>query len=197
MWDNYAPSYPEICGGYVLYCNVKGGHSGTGNIDADPCLVDAASGDYHVTWQSPCRDSGYNYTALPQLDFEGDLRIAGGTVDIGADEFYYHLYSVGDAIPGSPIDIKVVGIPGLPTLLALGTGIQDPPQSTQHGDLWLTMPLAKKWQLGAIPSTGILTHTATVPSGWPSGSTHPFQALVGPWGGGATRLTNLLILNVE
>jgi hypothetical protein len=116
---------------------------------------------------------------------------------MGADEFFHHLYHMGDVVPGSPIDFKVVGAPGFPALLALGTGIQDPPQSTQHGDLWLTMPLAKTWQLGPIPNTGILTHTATVPSGWQTGSTHPFQALVGPWGGGATRLTNLLLLEVE
>jgi parallel beta-helix repeat protein len=200
LWNNYAPKNAQIGHGYaiptVTYCDVTGGWSGTGNIDDDPLFSNVAKGDLHLTWASPCRDAGHNNAGGALHDFEGDPRITG-TVDMGADEFYYHLYSVGDVLPGAPIDINLVGIPGLAALLALGTGIQDPPQSTPHGDLWLTLPLAKSWQLGAVPATGILTHTATIPSGWVSGSQHPFQALVGPWGGGATRLTNLLTLTVE
>ena len=64
-------------------------------------------------------------------------------------------------------------------------------------NLWLKMPLAKSWQLGAIPGTGILSITKNVPSGWPVGSEHPFQALVGPWGGANTQLTNLMTLTVK
>ncbi len=118
-------------------------------------------------------------------------------MDLGADEFYYHLYHSGEVLPGSPIGIKVVGIPGYPALLAMGNGTLYQAKHTPHGDWWLTVPLAKSWPLGAIPNTGILTMTTTVPSGWPSGSQHPFQALVGPWGGGATRLTNLMTLDVK
>jgi hypothetical protein len=195
LWKN-APNQMDGIS-QVNFCNVMGGWAGTGNIDADPHFADPAKNDYHLAWNSPCRDTGANHSVPKFYDFEGDPRIAGGTIDMGADEFYYHLYSLGDVLPGSPIDIKVVGIPGLPALLALGTGIQDPPQSTPHGDLWLKLPLAKSWPLGPIPSTGIFTHTGTVPSGWPMGSEHPLQALVGPWGGGATRLTNLHVLEVE
>jgi hypothetical protein len=59
----------------VTYSNVEGGYEGIGNIDADPCFVDPASGDYHLKSQagrwdpvseswviddltSPCIDSG-------------------------------------------------------------------------------------------------------------------------------------------
>jgi hypothetical protein len=216
LWKNTAPKGKEIYLGttfipttlLISYSDVHGGAAsvqvepgcsvvcGLGLIDADPLFADPTNNDFHLTWPSPCRNTGDNIAVTELYDFEGDPRIVG-TVDMGADEFYYHLYSVGDVLPGSPIDLKVVGAPGFPTLLALGTGIQDPPQSTPHGDLWLTMPLAKSWQLGQIPGDGILVFPATIPSGWPSGSTHPFQALVGPWGGGATRLTNLMTLTVE
>jgi hypothetical protein len=220
IWNTHSLKDPLILVRYkngtqseltILHCDVRGGLAstqvdpgctlnwGAGMIDAAPLFADLLAGDIHLTWNSPCRDAGDGASVPAGLpdDFEGDPRIALGTVDMGADEFYYHLYHIGDVTPGAPIDIKVVGAPGVPAMLALGTGIQDPPQTTPHGDLWLTMPLAKSWQLGAIPGTGIITMPATVPSGWPSGSRHPFQALVGPWGGGTTRLTNLMLLEVE
>jgi hypothetical protein len=200
LWANTPDQIKDGVGGsgYGYFCNdIQGGWPGQGNIDKDPRLVDPVRGDFHLSWNSPCLNRGTNKAALSAVDIEGDPRIAFGNVDMGADEFYYHLYSIGDVLPGSPIDIKVVGAPGFSTLLALGTGIQDPPQATPHGDLWLTMPLAKSWQLGAMPNTGILTMPATVPSGWLPGSQYPFQALVGPWGGSTTRLTNLMNLTVE
>jgi parallel beta-helix repeat protein len=168
-----------------------------GVIQVDPFFVDSARGDYHLTANSPCVNSGDNTAVNDTSDFEKDIRIAQSTVDIGADEFYYHLYYVGEVLAGAPVEMKIVGRPGITSLLALGNGIQNPPQSTQHGDLWLKMPLAKSWQLGTIPGTGILSFTATVPLGWSSGSQHPFQALVGPWGSSGSELTNLIVLEVD
>ncbi len=214
FWNNTAPTgteiYVAVSGVFSMeYSDVSPGANavyvypggvlnfGLGMLSVDPIFVDEADRDYHLSYGSPCRDAGYGHSAISMSDFEGDPRTVCGRPDIGADEYYYHLYAIGDVLPGAPIDIKVVGIPGLPAMLALGTGIQDPPQITQHGDLWLKMPLAKSWQLGAIPGTGILSITKSVPSGWPSGSTHPFQALVGPWGGTNTQLTNLMTLTVK
>jgi len=213
LWADSAPTGKEI----TLYDShlklshscVQGGEGainvdygsstvwGAGMITDDPLFADSGKGDFHLTHLSPCRDGGYNYALLPGTDFEGDPRIAQSKVDMGADEFHCHLYSVGDATPGSSIDISVVGEPGFPALVALGDGIQDPPQYTIYGDLWLTLPLAQSWQPGVIPGDGVLTLTATVPSGWLPDSQHPFQALVGPWGNPATQLTNLMLLEVE
>ena len=84
-----------------------------GNIDADPFFVDPSMGDFHLTHQSPCRDAGDNSVATSLADFEGDPRMAwGGTVDIGADEFYTHLYYTGLASPGKEITGKLIGLPG-------------------------------------------------------------------------------------
>lgn len=205
VWDNYAPSDPELCIGLihavaVTCCDVKGGWPGTGNIDSDPLFVDTSNPsflDFHLTFDSPCRDKGSNTAPkIPELDFEGDPRIASATADIGADEFHYHLYHSGDVVPAGAIEIKVVGGPGMgPVQLAHGSGIQDPPLATSYGDFFLQLPLLGLYGLGPIPADGVLVFPGTVPSWWLPGERHPFQALVGPMAPGS-RLTNLMILSL-
>ena len=117
---------------------------------------------------------------------------------MGADEYWYHLYSTGDVVPTGNIDIKIVGLPGHKSVqLALGTGIKDSPYSTQHGDLWLKWPPAWSTDLGSMPSDGILVFSAIVPFWWIPGDEKPFQALVGQWGGQYSQLTNPMVLTVE
>jgi predicted outer membrane repeat protein len=78
----------------VTYSNVRGGYTGTGNINADPCFVDAAAGDLRLsTPDSPCVDAGNNGAAgLPATDLAGNPRIVDGDrngttiVDMGAYE---------------------------------------------------------------------------------------------------------------
>lgn len=62
---------------------------GAGNICAAPLLKDAGHGDVHQTTTSPTRDRGSNarVPATLKLDYEGQRRILGPLVDMGADEF--------------------------------------------------------------------------------------------------------------
>jgi hypothetical protein len=104
LWGDSAPNGPEIfndgtSSATVSYSDVQGGETGVydpcdgllwgaGNIDADPCFVDAANGDYHLLEDSPCVDAGDN-TAVPSgvtTDLDGNPRIVNGIVDMGAFE---------------------------------------------------------------------------------------------------------------
>jgi len=71
----------------VTYSDVAGGYAGTGNISTPPLLANAASGNVRLLVGSPCIDTGDSSAAnLPTKDFEGDPRIVGASVDMGADE---------------------------------------------------------------------------------------------------------------
>lgn len=198
LWSNSPEEiYIGIGDITVDFCDVMGGWPGTGNIDETPSFVDLDSGDFHLNWYSPCRDAGDNGAVSAAVDYEGDPRIALGRVDMGADEFYYHLYHRGDVIPGAPINLRLIGYPDAPVLLALGAGLLNSPIGTQHGDLWLDWPPLWQGQIGTISANGLLSFPATVPVEWSSGEEFALQALVGSWGGQWTRLTNAETLFVE
>ena len=76
----------------VNYCCVQGWTGmleGRGNIGADPAFVYPATGNYHLLPNSPCIDAGDpNYIPEPnETDLDGNPRIIGGRVDMGAYEF--------------------------------------------------------------------------------------------------------------
>ncbi|UCC99586.1 MAG: hypothetical protein JSW66_06810, partial [Phycisphaerales bacterium] len=80
----------------VTYSDVQGGWGGAGNIDADPCFVNAAGDDLRLLYDSPCVDAGNNGEPnLPLTDPDGHPRIIDGdcdeieVVDMGAYEFNY------------------------------------------------------------------------------------------------------------
>lgn len=61
---------------------------GAANISADPMFADALAGDYHLTSSSLCINAGnVEYLMAGFLaDMDGEARMAGAAVDIGADE---------------------------------------------------------------------------------------------------------------
>jgi hypothetical protein len=80
----------------IIYSDIQGGWEGIGNIDADPCFVDTATGNLRLLSDSPCIDTGYNNAPnLPATDLDGHPRIIDGdcngtdAVDMGAYEFNY------------------------------------------------------------------------------------------------------------
>lgn len=60
---------------------------GTGSITNAPLFVNEAGRDFHLQSNSPCINSGNNAYVSVTNDFDGNPRIVGGTVDIGAYEY--------------------------------------------------------------------------------------------------------------
>lgn len=56
-------------------------------INVDPLFVDEDNYDFHITPDSPCRNTGDNSSVLYPFDIDGEPRIMEGVVDIGADEY--------------------------------------------------------------------------------------------------------------
>jgi len=60
---------------------------GPGDILADPQFADSAGGDFHLLATSPCIDTGDDSVVQPgSVDMDGEPRVMGIRVDIGADE---------------------------------------------------------------------------------------------------------------
>jgi outer membrane protein assembly factor BamB len=80
------------------------------NIDDDPCFVDPGfwdvndlwhNGDYHLLPNSPCIETGDSYTYHPgDVDIDGQPRLMGRRVDMGADEFEFSTAVVTRPQPG-------------------------------------------------------------------------------------------------
>ncbi len=106
--------------GAIHYSNIQGGwSSGTGNINVDPLFLDplgpdniAGTGDEDLRLSpvSPCVNTGDpSYIPDPnETDFDGNLRIVGGRVDMGAYEFQGNIYVDDDAPYANTTDDNLV-----------------------------------------------------------------------------------------
>lgn len=189
-------SYSDITGTIPPYV-VNGGVItwGAGVITANPNFVDWAMGDLHLSFPSPCRNTGTNMAPqIYKLDFEGDIRIAFNIADMGADEFFRHLYYTGKSVPGGTVELKVVDLPGTnPVALFMSGTVLDPPLSTIFGNWWLGFAtLTGPLPLGAVPGSGVIVLSGTLPL-VPGPYNIYFQSLQG----GPLMLTNLCIMHVD
>jgi hypothetical protein len=105
------------------------------SISNQPVFVDAARGDYHLNTNSPCINSGDNSSASNTTDLDGNARVAGGTVDMGAYEFQS---------PQSIVSYAWLQQYGFPT--DGSSDFTDPDADSMNN--W------QEWKSGTIPTNG-------------------------------------------
>jgi hypothetical protein len=87
VYYNSAPSGSNFQNSAMSFCDTTPLVSGFGNITNEPAFVNLAGGDFHLQSNSPCINSGNNAYVTSATDLDGNPRIVGGTVDIGAYEY--------------------------------------------------------------------------------------------------------------
>ncbi|MHC4498444.1 MAG: right-handed parallel beta-helix repeat-containing protein, partial [Planctomycetota bacterium] len=105
-----------------VYNNAGGNYVGMpeatgidGNISVNTLFVNSDVNDYHLQATSPCIDVGDPAFAggPDEMDIDGQPRVLGGRVDIGADEYVSYTNPVADAGPDQFFDeIALVTLDG-------------------------------------------------------------------------------------
>lgn len=91
-WGIYGQGTQPTVNNCIIYGNTSGecdGPTPTNSYTNDPDFEEAAQNDYHLSVASPCINTGDPSYGLAagETDIDGQLRIVGGRIDIGADEF--------------------------------------------------------------------------------------------------------------
>jgi hypothetical protein len=87
VYYNNAPSGSNHTGIKMNYCCTAPVFPLADNFTNAPLFVNQAAGDLRLQSNSPCINSGWNRFATNSFDLDGNPRITGGAVDIGAYEF--------------------------------------------------------------------------------------------------------------
>ena len=152
------PNY--IAGSLNNCCTTPLPTNGTGNFISPPLFVNQGGGDYHLQSNSPCINSGNNAYVTTTTDLDGNPRIVGGTVDIGAYEYQ---------TPVSMISYAWLQQYGLP--INANTDSSD-----ADGD---GMNNYKEWIAGTDPTNGlsVLTMLTPAPMNSPAGLMVSWQSV--------------------
>lgn len=98
FWDANNSSIQNISSSVttlVNYCIVRGGYTGTANINSDPRFISAT--DYRLSANSPARDKGspnVDPKDLPSQDLSGGNRLTYSKLDLGAYEYQCEVQGV-------------------------------------------------------------------------------------------------------
>ena len=142
------------------YCCTTPQPSGAGNITLNPLFVNRAGGNLRLQSNSPCINAGLNAYAPGPTDLDGNPRIVGGTVDIGA----YECQS--------------------PALLAYFTWLQSYSLPTDAGALYADsdgdgMNNWQEWRCGTCPTNSLSVLQMLSVSNAVSGVTVSWQSVAG------------------
>jgi hypothetical protein len=171
IYYNNAPTGSNWIGAKFNYsCTTPAAVGGpSSSITNAPIFVNMAAGDFHEQTNSPTINDGSNSSINPPqsllvitTDLDGNPRVVGGTVDIGAYEYQGSNYNL-------PIPIEWLAQYGLPT-----DGSEDYAYSDSSG-----MNNWQKWIAGLIPfnSASVLAMVSPAPTNNASGITVTWQSV--------------------
>jgi len=91
LWGNTASTGAQIYNdgtsiATVTYSDVENGYTGNGNLNVNPLFVDASNNDLRLQTDSPAIDAGNSTVVTVTTDLDGNPRVVGSTVDMGAYE---------------------------------------------------------------------------------------------------------------
>lgn len=88
IWNNTntSGSISNYTGNNFFNCCTVPLPAGPGNIDSDPWFINPAAKNYRLSSLSPCINSGDNAFNSQSFDLDGNQRIAGSNIDMGAYE---------------------------------------------------------------------------------------------------------------
>ncbi len=105
-YSNSAPIGPDLSLAKMEYCCTTPPVFDTSNITNPPAFINPAIGDFRLQSNSPCINAGNNSFVTNSIDLDGNPRIVGGSVDMGAYEYQ---------TPGSMLSYAWAQQYGLPT----------------------------------------------------------------------------------
>ena len=106
IWGNTAAGADNNgSSGVITYtCTSSPSSSDTGNISSDPLFADAEG---RLAQNSPCKNAGSNSYAVGGFDLDGNARIQGITVDMGAYEIVTVTHT---SVPETPVPVEYAWI---------------------------------------------------------------------------------------
>jgi Protein of unknown function (DUF1565) len=203
FWGNGA----DITGGSVVSATNSDSEQGVfgtaeGNFSADPQFRNAAQGDYHLSFGSPCIEAGNSAFAVADLD--GAQRPADGDldtlerVDVGCFELNPLVVETTGEL-GTEVIFQSFGSPCMQTTLFVAPGVPAIAHKTAFGQLRIgpsgILPLLVTIALSPDPALVV----ATIPN-IPVlvGSTYSFQSLtqsvVAPKGAALTNVESFTVI---
>jgi parallel beta-helix repeat protein len=104
VYDNTAPSGSNHTAMTMNYCCTVP-IFGSSSFTNAPRFIDPPAGNFNLQTNSPCINAGANSYVSNSTDLDGNPRIRGGTVDLGAYEYplpNIHYVNLGNVAPVSP-----------------------------------------------------------------------------------------------